>query len=121
MNTTRNDRKASQPTSLKILVIDGGGVTDIIPARILKEIETRTGKRISELFNVGIGIGTGGLIILGLSVPNFGGSAKYFAQELLDLYLKDSKKIFSTSILRKIVTGYGLWGAKYSRVNFDRI
>ena len=37
---------------MKVLSIDGGGVRGIIPARILQEIETRTGKHTSQLFNI---------------------------------------------------------------------
>lgn len=111
----------TQTNSLRILAVDGGGVRGIIPARILKEIETRTGKQISQLFNAGTGTSTGGLVVLGLSVPNSAGVAEHKAQDLIDLYLNDSNKIFSTSMLKKITTGFGLWGAKYSRSNLDNI
>jgi uncharacterized protein len=47
---------------MKVLSIDGGGVREIIPARILQEIETRTNKPISKLFNIVSGTSTGGLL-----------------------------------------------------------
>lgn len=53
----------------KILSIDGGGVRGIIPARILHHIEERSGKRISEIFDLIVGTSTGGLIALALTCP----------------------------------------------------
>ena len=43
-----------------MLSIDGG----IIPAMVLTEIETRTGKAPSELFNLVAGTSTGGILAL---------------------------------------------------------
>ena len=50
--------------------IDGGGIRGLIPAIILKEIVTRTGKPLHELFDIICGTSTGGLISLGLGVAN---------------------------------------------------
>jgi len=105
----------------RILSIDGGGVRGIIPARILQEIEARVGKRIYELFDLIIGNSTGGLVALALMTPNQKGSAKYQARDLVDFYQKYSTKIFYSPLWRKAITGGGLWGAKYSRKNFDQI
>jgi patatin-like phospholipase/acyl hydrolase len=103
----------------RVLSIDGGGVRGIIPARILAEIEKRTNKPIAELFDFIVGNSTGGLIALGLTTPNVNNKPKYTAKNLLDLYLESSKDIFKSSFLRNIITGNGLWGAKYSRENLD--
>ena len=54
--------KKRAPNQINVLSIDGGGIRGIIPATILAEIEARTGKRISQLFeniygrNIGSGI-----------------------------------------------------------------
>ena len=53
-------------TPINILGIDGGGVKGIGPAVILEDIETRTGKRICELFDLIAGTSTGGILSLGL-------------------------------------------------------
>ena len=42
----------SQSGTIKVLSIDGGGMRGIIPAKILHEIETRTGRHVSELFDI---------------------------------------------------------------------
>ncbi|MEL6152802.1 MAG: patatin-like phospholipase family protein [Bacteroidota bacterium] len=106
---------------IRVLSIDDGGVRGIIPARILQEIETRTGKRIHELFDLIVGNSTGGILALGLVTPDEKGQAKLTAQDLVSFYQQNSPKIFSTSFWRKLRTGWGLWNPKYSRDNLDNI
>ena len=107
---------------MKVLSIDGGGVRGIIPARILKEIETRTNKPISKLFNIVSGTSTGGLLTLAITKPNTQGNPEFSAENLVDLYMERSKEIFAKpSIIRKIKTGFGLWGSKYDRAAYDEI
>ena len=107
---------------IKVLSIDGGGVRGIIPARILKEIETRTNKPISKLFNIVSGTSTGGLLTLAITKPNTQGNPEFSAENLVDLYMERSKEIFAKpSIIRKIKTGFGLWGSKYDRAAYDKI
>ncbi|WP_176691194.1 patatin-like phospholipase family protein, partial [Wolbachia pipientis] len=43
-----------------ILSVDGGGIRGIIPAIILAEIESRTKKPISQIFDLMAGTSTGG-------------------------------------------------------------
>lgn len=50
----------------KILCLDGGGVRGLIQIAILRQIERRTGKRITELFDWIVGTSTGGIIALAL-------------------------------------------------------
>ena len=52
-----------------ILSIDGGGIRGIIPAMILAEIESRTGYRIAQMFDLIAGTSTGGVLALGLTIP----------------------------------------------------
>jgi patatin-like phospholipase/acyl hydrolase len=107
---------------VKVLSIDGGGVRGIIPARILQEIETRTNKHISQLFNIVSGTSTGGLLTLALTKPDTQGNPEFFAGYLVELYKERSKEIFTKpSIIRKIKTGFGLWGSKYDRAAYDEI
>ncbi|ACE06320.1 hypothetical protein Aasi_0962 [Candidatus Amoebophilus asiaticus 5a2] len=116
----------SNPSShekFRILSIDGGGVRGVIPARILQAIEERTGKPISELFDLVIGTSTGGLVTLGLVVPDDDeqGKPKYKAAKLVEIYEQKSSEIFKYSKLRNIKTGMGLWGPKYDRKHLDDI
>ena len=99
----------------RILSIDGGGIRGIIPAFWLYEIERRTNRPISHLFNMLSGTSTGAIIAAGLSVPKPGNKFTpcYTAFELLDLYRTSGKNIFNTSILSRF-TGYELGTSKYT-------
>lgn len=80
----------------KILSIDGGGIKGLYSASVLARIEEKTGKRLTDHFDMICGTSTGGLIALGLS------SGKS-AQSLADLYFEKGNKIFATynlSLLR---------------------
>ena len=78
----------------RILSIDGGGIRGIIPAIILASIEERTGKPISNLFDLIAGTSTGGILTLGLTKPNSSGEPEFTAQRLCKLYERDIPHIF---------------------------
>ena len=69
----------------RILSIDGGGIRGIIPVTILASIEERTGKPISQLFDLIAGTSTGGILALGLTKPNSAGEPEYSAHDLCKL------------------------------------
>jgi len=85
---------------IKILSIDGGGIRGIIPALVLAEIEKRTKKRISELFDVIAGTSTGGIISLALVKPSSKGINKpyYSAYDVVSLYEEEGENVFSTML-----------------------
>lgn len=83
----------------KILSIDGGGIRGIIPALILNYIEEKTGKRISDMFDLIAGTSTGGILALGLTKRNSDSKTnsepEYTADEIRVFYGKYGQKIFS--------------------------
>lgn len=83
---------------IKVLSIDGGGIRGIIPAIILAEIEKRTNKRISDLFDLFAGSSTGGLITLALNKPGDDGKAFYKAETIVKLYEQEGKNIFNMEL-----------------------
>lgn len=87
---------------IKILSIDGGGIRGIIPAVILDEIERRTGKPISKMFDLIAGTSTGGILSVGITKPDDHGDPEYSAAELIRLYEHQGKRIFPDSIWRRI-------------------
>lgn len=106
---------------IKVLSIDGGGIRGIIPLTVLAEIERCSGKPISELFDFIAGTSTGGVISLGLVKPNNEGNPQFSAEKLLDLYSTQANQIFSKSIIRKIITLWGLVGSKYDINNVYKV
>ena len=50
----------------RVLFLDGGGIRGLVQIEILMELEKRTGRRITELFDWIIGTSTGGIVALGL-------------------------------------------------------
>jgi len=102
-------------TRATILTIDGGGIRGIIPARIIAEIEQKTGKAAAELFDLIAGTSTGAIIALALALPAAEGSkkAKYCGHELVQLYEKNGQQIFSRSRWHTIKSLGGLNGPKY--------
>ncbi|MGC0372180.1 MAG: hypothetical protein DGJ47_000887 [Rickettsiaceae bacterium] len=115
------EKKIRKPFIL--LTIDGGGVRGIIPATILAEIEKRTQRPIYQMVDMIAGNSTGGIIALGLTMPDDNDKLKnkYTANDLVNLYKNKSSKIFEKSFWRRLKTGYGTWGEKYDRTNLDQI
>lgn len=103
----------------KILSIDGGGIRGVIPAVLLTEMEKRTGKAVSELFDLIAGTSTGGILAVGLVAPNRpeNGSRspapRFKASDLLALYEKQGEDIFKRSFCNKITSGWGWTNEMY--------
>ena len=55
----------------RVLAIDGGGIRGIIPATVLVDLERRLAPRsLATVFDLIVGTSTGGIIALGLTVPD---------------------------------------------------
>jgi predicted acylesterase/phospholipase RssA len=77
-----------------VLAIDGGGIRGIIPATVLVDLERRLAPRsLATVFDLIVGTSTGGIIALGLTVPD-GEHPRNPAERLLDFYLSDAETIF---------------------------
>ena len=99
----------------RILSVDGGGTRGIIPATILHCIYKVTGKHPTEIFPLLAGTSTGGILCTGLA---YGLST----QEMIDLYLKQSKQIFYDTGWDNFRDGFGKnLGADYSTKRFRTI
>jgi uncharacterized protein len=105
----------------KVLSIDGGGIRGIIPALVLAEIERRTRKPISSLFDLIAGTSTGGIIALGLTKPNDNGEPEFSATEIAELYSGRGGKIFSSSILHQLSSAWGLLDEKYPATEVEKV
>ena len=86
----------------RILVVDGGGIRGLIAAEVIARIEAmvseRAGaeRRIADCFHMVCGTSTGGLLALGLTVPDPGrpGRPKLSGERLKDLYVSEGPGIF---------------------------
>ena len=88
----------------RVLSIDGGGVRGIGPASWCASLEHITEKSIADMFNLLAGTSTGGIIASGLAIedPNSPGSSLYTADDIVNFYNNESKKIFK----RRCLLGY---------------
>lgn len=98
------------PGQVRILCLDGGGVFGIVPARVLAEIEKRTGKPIKDMFHMVAGTSTGGII--GASMVQEHKTVT--AEDMVDLYLERGPDIFAKTLMSQIRSVYGWIKAKYS-------
>ena len=106
---------------VKVLSIDGGGVYGIVSAMLLAEIERLTGEPISSLFDLVAGTSTGGIIALGLTMPDATGEKpRYSAVDMVDLYSTKGDQIFYRSFLHKIFALGNLLDEKYEAVRIEK-
>ena len=94
--------------SYRVLALDGGGIRGLIPARVLEDLETRTGKRIAEMFDLIAGTSTGGILALGLSRPDDAKHPQFTAADMCNMYLHEGAKIFPHSLFQDVKTLHGL-------------
>jgi patatin-like phospholipase/acyl hydrolase len=106
---------------VKILAVDGGGIRGIIPATVLAHIESITGRPIAELFDLIAGTSTGGILALGLTIPKTAGAPLRTAQNFVEMYEREGRKIFSRSIWRRIVACNNLTEEKYCTAGIDAV
>jgi predicted acylesterase/phospholipase RssA len=105
----------------RVLALDGGGIRGLIPAHVLKEIETHTGRPISAMFDLIAGTSTGGILALGLAKPGAAGQPQFTASQLCDMYLDEGTAIFPHSTFQEVKTLHGLTDARYPSEPIERI
>jgi predicted acylesterase/phospholipase RssA len=81
---------------MRVLTIDGGGIRGIIPARVLCELESRSGRGIQELFDLIVGTSAGGLIALAIATPH----KRNTAADLYELFRSKGGAIFPPKKLK---------------------
>jgi patatin-like phospholipase/acyl hydrolase len=106
--------------AFKVLAVDGGGIRGLIPALVLAEIESRTKRSISDLFDLLAGTSTGGIIALGLVKPNSDGKAAKSATDIVSIYKQTGSRIFPQTFLQGLHVGL-IRGAKYDARGLESI
>ncbi len=106
--------------AFKVLAVDGGGIRGIIPALVLAEIEARTKRPISDLFDLVAGTSTGGIIALGLVKPGADGKVEKSATDIVNIYRRTGTKIFPQTFLQGLHVGL-VRGAKYDAAGLESV
>ena len=106
---------------VRVLCVDGGGIKGLLPLQAIKDLEEKTGKPVSELFDLMVGTSTGGIIVSSLAVPGPDGKPKWSADELIQKYIKMVKSAFTNSLIHKVITCNGIFGAKIESRGFDQL
>ncbi len=104
---------------IRILSLDGGGIRGIIPGVILSYLEKKlqikdnSNLKIGDYFDFIAGTSTGGILACAYLVRGNNNTARYGADDAVNLYLKEGGDIFQRNIFQKIFSGFGLLDEKY--------
>jgi patatin-like phospholipase/acyl hydrolase len=110
-----------QPDRLRVLSIDGGGIRGLIAARVIARLEELISaeageeRRMADCFHMFAGTSTGGLLALGLTVPDPADPARprLSGSDLVELYMTEGPRIFGDT-LHKLISLGGWIGPKHS-------
>ena len=111
----------------RILTIDGGGIRGLIAARVVARLEELISaeaaeeRRVADCFQMVAGTSTGGLIALGLTVPDPANPARprLSGADLVELYLSEGPRIFGGT-LHKLISLGGWIAPKHSPARLAR-
>jgi predicted acylesterase/phospholipase RssA len=79
---------------MRVLALDGGGIRGVIPATIVAYLEDQAQCPAADLFDLIVGTSTGGILSLGLTVPDAAGDPKFSGRDLAALYVDHGRRIF---------------------------
>jgi patatin-like phospholipase/acyl hydrolase len=122
-----SERGPNQPDRFRVLSIDGGGIRGLIAARVIARLEELLSaeageeRRMTDCFHMFAGTSTGGLIALGLTVPDPAapGRPRLSGADLVELYETEGPRIFSDT-LHKLFSLGGWSGPKHSQARLAR-
>jgi patatin-like phospholipase/acyl hydrolase len=111
----------------RVLSIDGGGIRGLIAARVIARLEELISaevgeeRRLADCFHLFAGTSTGGLLALGLTVPDPGDPSRprLGGADLVDLYLNEGPRIFGDT-LHKLLSLGGWIAPKHSEARLER-
>lgn len=121
-------RRESTPSDrFRVLSIDGGGIRGLIAARVIARLEELISeeageeRRLADCFHMFAGTSTGGLLALGLTVPDPADPARprLSGAELVELYRTEGPRIFGDT-LHKVLSLGGWIAPKHSESRFEQ-
>lgn len=93
---------------INVLVIEGGAAKGLYAVRILDYLEKKTGKPISELYDVMGGTSIGSFIVSALSTEEKG-KPKYSAEYFIKFFPKLAQKALYPSWKQVLLSGFGIF------------
>jgi uncharacterized protein len=110
-----------QDDRFRVLSIDGGGIRGLIAARVIARLEELVSseageeRRMADCFHMFAGTSTGGLLALGLTVPDPADPSRprLSGSDLVELYMREGPRIFGDT-LHKLISLGGWIGPKHS-------
>lgn len=105
----KKNRKINIDKNYNILSLDGGGVRGIMLLNQLVDLEKKLNKPIYETFDLISGTSASAIICIFLAMG-------YTANEILEVYLKHSKKIFKKHVFR-----LGIFKSRYNDSFFNKL
>ncbi|WP_444884356.1 patatin-like phospholipase family protein [Microbulbifer sp. PSTR4-B] len=112
--------------TIKILIVDGGGVRGLIPLYVLNYIENKLNKPISEVFDVYSGVSSGAIVASGINIPEKFIPKNYTGHDsateyLIQLYKEESDYLFSSPWYHDLLTGWGLFSPSFMGERLHRV
>jgi patatin-like phospholipase/acyl hydrolase len=111
----------------RVLSIDGGGIRGLIAARVIARLEELISaeageeRRLADCFHMFAGTSTGGLLALGLTVPDPDDPSRpgLSGADLVELYMTEGPRIFGDT-LHKLLSLGGWIGPKHPEARLER-
>jgi patatin-like phospholipase/acyl hydrolase len=105
--------QTDQPDRFRVLSIDGGGIRGLIAARVIARLEELISaeageeRRLADCFHMFAGTSTGGLLALGLTVPDPANPSRprLSGSDLVELYESEGPRIFGDRLHRLLSLG----------------
>jgi len=98
---------------VRVLAVDGGGMRSLLALKCLEYLEKRSGRPVSELFDVMVGTSSGAFVVAALSVPLDHDTPRFTAAELLKEFPKIWAKTLKTPMIHPLLSLDGRTAPKY--------
>ncbi len=98
---------------VRVLSIDGGGMRGLLALYCLDYLEKKSGRPVSELFDVMVGTSSGAFIVAALSVPLDRSTPRFTAAELIKEFPKVWSKTMETPVFHPLLSLEGRTAPKY--------
>lgn len=89
---------------VRVLAVDGGGVRSLLALHCLQYLEKRSGRPVSELFDVMVGTGSGAFVVAALAAPLDHNTPRFTAEELIKEFPKIWSRTMATPVIHPLLS-----------------